>query len=140
MRESFIGKQGDSVEIPLVQTRKCPCIGNSFPHFSTNTITNAENFSISETSRRIKPEFSDFFGIFSILCCDVKVLSSVFHSFSPCYFLLNTINDQSFSWCKQKISVCVVKKDVKSSSGEQLKKKKKENFLVEKLQVFPPLE
>ena len=59
------------------------CIRVDFPRFPTNTIENAENFSISETSRRIKPEFSDFFGIFSVLCCDVKVLSSVFfNSFS----------------------------------------------------------
>lgn len=74
-------KQGGSVKIPSVQTRNFPCVSGNFPHFSTNTSQNAENFSISETSRRIKPEFSDFFGIFSVLCCEVKVLSSVFHSF-----------------------------------------------------------
>jgi hypothetical protein len=73
-----MGEQGDSMEIPSVQTRPLPCVCAHFPRFSTDTIKHAENFSISETSRRIKPEFSDFFGIFSVLCCEVKVLSSAF--------------------------------------------------------------
>lgn len=101
----------------------CVCV--DFPRFLTNTMENAENFSISETSRRIKPEFSDFFGIFSVLCCDVKVLSSGFSNSFSVLFSQLMIKVLLVKLKKKMSCLCSEKKGCEKFSQRTIKAEKR---------------